>query len=251
MKLRLRIIPLFIYWAAIFTLTHLSPLQISHLAIRTMFSDKIQHFLAYLVLTFLIWFAVGPEKKVNWFKKPAWMVLAGIMIYAILDEWLQGYVMRSPDIRDFGMDMAAAFTGLLALSIFTFSSAGLFLAGVLIVVLNNFVQIGNALIVNLSILSHLVCYGIFTTMWIWYMQGFGKGMGKFKQLALAVLLPVGFMCLIQLTARTNTDLKIQNLLASLAGILIIFVCYLIAKKILISPASSNDSETLSSRKTNY
>lgn len=231
MKLRFRIIPLLLYWPTVFTLTHLSPIKISRLAIQTMLSDKLLHFLAYLVLIFVIWFAVGPEKKVNWRKSNVWKILAAVIIYAAIDEWLQGYVMRNPDIMDFVWDIAAIFTGLLILTIFTFSSAGLVLAGILIVVLNNFVQIGNAFIINLSILSHLVCYGLFTTMWIWYMEErFAKGMGKFQRLVLQLLVPMGFMCLIQLLVKTNTNLRIQNILASLAGIVIIVSCFLLAQK---------------------
>ena len=110
------------YWPVIFLATHI-PLSgnmvggfVGHLGM----SDKTMHFLAYLALVSLAWFAVSPFEKVNWKKAKVWIIIAAIIWYGAFDEWLQGFVGRSTDIHDFYADIGAAFTALLIMTFFSF-----------------------------------------------------------------------------------------------------------------------------------
>jgi hypothetical protein len=120
------LVALGLYWPAIFVATHI---PLSGTAIGNVgMSDKTMHFLAYLALVSMAWFAVSPFDKVNWEKAKVWIILAAIVWYGAFDEWLQGFVGRSPDIYDFYADMAAAVTALLIATFLTFWPAVLTLA---------------------------------------------------------------------------------------------------------------------------
>jgi VanZ family protein len=114
---------LMLYWPAIFVLTHVPHLP--KWVIKTQLGDKTPHFLAYLGLVFLWWFAISPHKRVDWFGARVWITIAAMAIYGTLDEWLQGYVGRNPDVWDFAADMAGAIAGLLLLTVFEFWAAAL------------------------------------------------------------------------------------------------------------------------------
>ncbi|MHC5095363.1 MAG: VanZ family protein, partial [Planctomycetota bacterium] len=76
-----------IYWPVIFCLTHIPVPQVAR---QSGMSDKTMHVLAYFVLTFLVWFAVSPYHKARWNGIKVWIVLATIIGYAAVDEYLQG-----------------------------------------------------------------------------------------------------------------------------------------------------------------
>lgn len=105
---RLAPILLVIYWAMLFTGTHLpgSSFRGFH------FNDKVMHFGAFAGLAFLLAWALPKSiKRING------LVIAAILIlaYAIFDEWTQGFVPnRSPDIHDFFADTLGMLTGFLA-----------------------------------------------------------------------------------------------------------------------------------------
>src|SRR4030042_647093 len=94
---KLTIISLLVYWPGVFILAHI---PIPQLVYKAQVSDKSLHFLVYLVLVFLLWFTISPDKKVNWRKAAAWWVLFVVVWYGVVDEVLQGYVGRSCDIID-------------------------------------------------------------------------------------------------------------------------------------------------------
>lgn len=114
---------LLLYWPAIFISTHIPqvPKWVGQIAV----SDKVMHFVAYLLLSSLLWFAVNPNKKVNWRKPAVWWVLFAVVWYGAIDEWLQMYVGRSADVRDFLADLVGAATGLGILSVVNFWPASL------------------------------------------------------------------------------------------------------------------------------
>ncbi len=105
---RLAPILLVIYWAMLFTGTHLpgSSLRGVH------FNDKLMHFGAFAGLAFLLAWAL--PKSIGRINS---LVIAAILImtYAVLDEWTQGFVPnRSPDIHDFFADTLGMLAGFLA-----------------------------------------------------------------------------------------------------------------------------------------
>ncbi len=100
------------YWVFLFTTTHLPKLSFGEDAPR--WTDKAAHVSGYALLAFLVW------RFVESFAAPvssqfAWRVLLLIAVYAAVDEWLQAFVGRGPDVADWAWDMvgSAAALGLM------------------------------------------------------------------------------------------------------------------------------------------
>lgn len=76
-------LPLIIYWVIIFILTSLP----NDIAINLNVSDKIEHFGAYGVLSFMLFFTLSFQKKVPLFKEfPATFTLVLASLYGMVDE---------------------------------------------------------------------------------------------------------------------------------------------------------------------
>jgi len=166
-KKLITITPIVLYWPAVFIASHI---PFPQWAVQTKVTDKSLHYFAYLILVFLLWFAVNPWKKANWRKPAAWWVLFVVVLYGVLDEWLQSFVGRNVDIKDFFASLTGSITGLVLLSIFPFWPAALILTGSTIFVLTNFVQaIGVGRLFVINILFHVCGYGIFTFLWLRYL----------------------------------------------------------------------------------
>ena len=152
------------YWLALFILAHI---PIPQFVRQAHVSDKYLHFFAYLVLVFLLWFTISPDKKANWRKAAPWWVLLVMIGYGIADEVTQGYVGRSCDIRDFGADLASALTGLILFSFFSFWPAALLVAGATIFGITNVSGTNLATVLPATnTLLHLFGYAIFTLLWL-------------------------------------------------------------------------------------
>ena len=80
------IISLLVYWPVLFVLAHV---PIPQLVREAGVSDKSLHFLAYLILAFLLWFAINPDRKVNWRRAGAWWILSVVVLYGVADEFFQ------------------------------------------------------------------------------------------------------------------------------------------------------------------
>ena len=68
---KLCIIPVLLYWPVLAILTSI---PIPQLVRRAGVSDKVLHFLAYLILFFLLWFAVSKGRKAKWGRPAIWWV---------------------------------------------------------------------------------------------------------------------------------------------------------------------------------
>ena len=152
------------YWPLIFILTHIPvPKFVGGVGM----SDKTMHYLAYLILVSLLWPAVSPYHRVDWRKAKVWIVLAIIVWYGATDEWLQGFVNRSPDVGDFKADFAGAMTGLTILTIFRFWPGLLSVLGILIFAATNLTKYrmfaGNE-ILNTSF--YFIGYSLLTLVWM-------------------------------------------------------------------------------------
>jgi hypothetical protein len=158
-------------------------------------SDKTLHYLAYFVLVFLLWFATSPERKVNWRKAAVWWILFVVVVYGVIDEWLQGYAGRSSDVLDFLANLAGAFTGLVLLSIFEFWPASLALTAAAIFVLTNFMRASLAdqkPVINAAF--HLCAYAFFSLVWTRCMYHLLPIKApRAKWLIGALALPMGFL----------------------------------------------------------
>jgi VanZ family protein len=215
---KLTIISLLVYWPGIFILAHI---PIPQLIYKAQVSDKSLHFLAYLILTFLFWFAISPNKKVNWRKAAVWWVLFVVVWYGVFDEWSQYYVGRDPDVMDFFADLGGTLTGLIMLTIFPFWSASLVVTGAIIFVLTNFIQ-ANTVVPPPAINAafHLFAYGFFTMLWIRYIYLFlPMKAPKPKWMITALALPIGFLLTVKLfSVIFGKDFGVQDVIISVAGI---------------------------------
>jgi VanZ family protein len=157
-----------VYWPAIFIATHIPvPSWVGQAGM----GDKTLHFLSYLGLITLVWFAVSPYEKVNWFRAKVWIILAVIVWYGAIDEWLQGFVGRQPEVKDFYADIGAALLGLTIMSIFSFWGSVLVLCSIFIFVITNLTR-GN-LLFGSEMLNAAFCflaYSLFTLVWIQFAE---------------------------------------------------------------------------------
>ena len=187
-----------LYWPALFVLTHV---PIPRVVQEADVSDKSLHFLVYLILTFLLWSAVSINQKVNWRRAAPWLVLSVIVVYGVLDEWLQGYVAgRSCDVRDFFMDLAGALAGLFISSFLTFWPAGLLVVATFIFGITNVTRANLAdLLPVTNTVFHLFAYAILTILWINCMDIFSAvKTPKVRWLILAIAGPTGFLIVVKL-----------------------------------------------------
>jgi len=109
-RLRAVQVALPVYWVILFTLTHLPRMRIPG---RIPQSDKLAHCVAYALLAWLLWRFVATFRRAMDARTALvlWLIVA---LYGALDEWLQSFVGRDMDLRDWLADMAGA-TAVLAL----------------------------------------------------------------------------------------------------------------------------------------
>lgn len=103
--------PLIIYWIALFIGTTLPAQSLPKLGMK----DKLEHFLAYLGLTFLLSFTFMFQKKIKILsEKPLLFALLVGIFYGLVDELHQILIPgRSCELLDFSADMIGGFLGIL------------------------------------------------------------------------------------------------------------------------------------------
>jgi VanZ family protein len=191
------VVLLALYWPLAFVLSHVPMPQVVRDA---RMSDKSLHFLAYLVLTFLLFCAVKPFEKVRWRKATAWWVLGVALVYGVCDELLQHYVAgRSTDVRDLLADATGAAATLGVLTFLSFWPACVSVAGLVIFVLGIFTRANvTHLLPVTATVFHLSAYAVFTLLWAGFLQDRGAlgrtVAGRF--LALAVT-PVALLVVVK------------------------------------------------------
>ena len=218
---KLAMIPLLLYWPAIFILTHI-PLP-GELLKDICASDKTFHYIMYLILAFLLWFTINPEKKVNWLKGSVWVAMCTVVVYAALDEWLQGFVNRNPDVFDFLADLAGAISGFILLSIFPFWPASLVLTAAIIFAFTNYFQnVPSSETPLLNTLIHIITYSVFSLLWIKYMpQHLPLKAPQPKWLIGALAMPIALLLVIEsFSAFAGRGFNLESIIFSLASIAI-------------------------------
>jgi VanZ family protein len=226
---KLIIISFLIYWPLIFVLAHI---PIPQLVRKAGVSDKIIHLTAYLLLVFLMWFAVSPDRKVNWRKAAAWWVLLVAVSYGIIDELLQGVVPgRSCDIMDFFADLAGVLTGLILFTFFAFWPAFLLVTGITIFALTNLTRVNLADLLPVAYVAfHPFAYGFFTVLWIQNMHLFlPLKAPKIKWLIVASALPTAFLVMVKLfSVITGRFCRLQDAIIAAVGIAaVVITIYLV------------------------
>ena len=98
------------YWLFLVCITHFPHLRLTG---EIPESDKFAHLAAFGLLAFLLWrFGEACGKPLT--DRFVWVALGIIAFYAALDEYTQGFVGRSTDVRDWLCDMGGALPVLLA-----------------------------------------------------------------------------------------------------------------------------------------
>lgn len=243
LRQKLTIIPLLLYWPTIFVLAHIPIPQLVYMA---QVSDKALHFLVYLILVFLLWFAISPDRKVNWRRAAAWWVLFVVVWYGVVDEWLQGYVGRSCDFMDFAANLAGVVTGLILFSFFTFWSAFLIVTGTTIFLLANLARANLAdLLPVTNTVFHLLAYGLFTMLWIRCIHLFlSLKAPKLKRLIVTLALPAGLLLVVRLfSIILGRDFGPRDVILSVAAITAVVVINFLTALFHRDPAQSSKTVT--------
>ncbi len=228
---KLTIISLLLYWPIIFILAHI---PIPRLVREAGVSDKSLHFLAYLVLVFLLWFAIRPDRKVNWRRATVWWVLLVIVWYGVVDELLQGFVVgRSCDIMDFFANLTGVLAGLILFTFLTFWPALLVVTGIVIFVSANLTRanLADLLPPVANVPFHLFAYAFFTVLWIRHIHLFlSLKAPEPKWLMTALALPTGLLLAVKLfSAISGKNLAVQDTILSAVGIAtVVGITYLAA-----------------------
>jgi VanZ family protein len=216
---KITLILLIIYWSVLFVLAHI---PIPQLVCKAGVSDKGLHFLAYLILTFLLWFAIRPNEKVNWRKSVAWYVILIAGGYGAVDEVIQPLVGRTCDAMDITANMAGILTGLLLFSFFSFWPSALFVSCLTIFGITNIARQNIAeLLPVTNIIFHLFAYAIFTALWIQNLPIIiPQKASRTKQLMFALAVPIGWLTIVEIaTVILGRNFTLLDIIASTMGIL--------------------------------
>jgi len=224
LRQKLTIISLLLYWPAIFVLAHI---PIPQLVYKAQVSDKTLHLVAYLILVFLLWFAVSPDRRVNWHKAAVWWVLLIMAGYGGVDELLQGCVGRSCDIKDFLANLVGVIGGLILFSFLTFQPALLAVTGITIFCLTNLARANlTELVPVTNAMFHLLAYAVFTMLWIRQIHPLPPKTSKPKRLIIALAVPISLLLVVKLfSVISGRYFTIFDVILSGAGIAAVAVGY--------------------------
>ncbi|AQT70327.1 putative integral membrane protein [Anaerohalosphaera lusitana] len=186
------------YWPAIFIATHLP--KVPNWVGEARMADMTWHFLAYLVLVTLIWLAVSPNKRVDWRRAKAWLILAGVIWYGVMDEWLQGFVGRGVEMQDFVGDVAAAVTALVLFTLFEFWMGLMWVTAIILFSVVNLSRIDtvcNSEMMNSAF--YFLGYAFMTLVWVqWIDQKTDLRRDAVKWFAAGMGLPIAYGTFVEL-----------------------------------------------------
>jgi VanZ family protein len=234
----LTLIPLVLYWPALFVLSHI---PIPKMVYRAQVSDKSLHFIAYLVLVFLLWFAVNPDRKVNWRKAGAWWVLLVVTWYGAADEVLQSFVGRSCDAMDFLSNLAGTFAGLILFTFLTFWPALLAVTAITVFLLTNLASTNpTELVPRASVAFYMLAYGFVAGLWVWNMRALLPARGpRLKWLTAMLVPPMVFLAIVKVCAlMLDKPFSTTGVISSAAGIIVAVAAVCLA--LLLRRKSSPD-----------
>ncbi|MCK4998498.1 MAG: VanZ family protein [Anaerohalosphaera sp.] len=210
---------LLVYWPAMFIVTHM---KVPAFVGKMKMSDDVMHFVAYMVLAVLAWIAVSDGKKVDWKQAKVWYLLAVIVCYGALDEWLQGFVNRQPQVSDFIADLCGAVAALVVLSIFSFWIAVLVVTTVVIFCMTNLSHgtliCGNELI---NTAFYFLSYTFITLVWVQYVSHLAfPERDKRLWYAATLAVPLGLLAVINgISPLFSSSFSYFECATSLSGIL--------------------------------
>lgn len=214
---------LIIYWPLLFVFAHV---PIPKVVREADVSDKSLHFLAYLVLVFLLWFTVSDGRKVSWRRVLPWLVLLIMAVYGVIDEWLQSYVPgRSCDVWDFFADTTSILTGLVIFSIFSFWPAGLLITATVIFAIANVSRANlSDVMPAVNTVFHLTAHALFAAFWMKCLSLFAPAISlrasRTRWLAAALSVPAALVLTVELSSFffLGKEFSLSDMLISFGGI---------------------------------
>ncbi len=211
---------LLLYWPFLFFGMHASPEKISRFVRHVVYLDKVLHFSAYFVLAFLFWFSLKPKGRVSWKSPRPWFVLFIILVYAMIDEALQGFFGRSPEFLDLLSDLGGALICLLMLTLFEFlTGAMIVLSG--LIFLFFWLCAKDAIIVNPLFMDAIVGCGFFALSLIWRLYLLNHKEVKKTITLRSFILPVIILaCGEVISIAVGGGFEISTVAGALAGIII-------------------------------
>ena len=222
LKRKITIGVLVLYWPALFVSAHV---PIPRFVREADVSDKALHFLAYLVLTFLLWLAVIGDKKVRWRRAAAWCMLLFMAGYGVADELLQKLVAgRTCDVQDFFMDVTGMLTAMFLLSFLTFWPAAFSVAAIFIFGITNVARANVAdLLPVASALFYLFAYAVLTLLWVQSLKRLVSRRDPRRitimWVMLALVVPLALLLTVKLTSiLLGRMFVVKDMLTSAAGI---------------------------------
>jgi len=209
-----------LYWIALFILAHV---PIPGIVREAGVSDKSLHFIAYFILTFLLWFAVSGNRKINCKRPIAWVLIAILLGYAALDELSQLLVNRNCDPLDLTADAVGILVAMTIFTLLSFKPAMLIVTTVTIFLLSNITR------TNVSDLApianaffHLLAYAFLTLAWIYNLRFLGESAAStLRRLFCAVAGPGGILIGVKITSlMLGKEIEPVNIALAGVGILL-------------------------------
>lgn len=229
LRQKLTIISLLIYWPTIFILAHI---PIPEVVEKAGVSDKSLHFLTHLILVFLLWYSICPDRKVHWRGTVVWLILLTAMGYGGADELLQRYVGRTCAVTDFLANVVGAFAGLILVTFFTFWPGLLVVTAVAVFLLTNLARTNPAELLPVTSTVFYVCaYAFLTGLWVQHVRLFWMlEAPRTKWLVAAIVPPVGFLGIVKLfSAILDKPFEARSVLLALGGIsAVVLTVYVVA-----------------------
>jgi VanZ family protein len=221
---KLLIAVLLIYWPLIFIATHLP--RLPAWAGTMGVSDKTLHFMAYLVLVFVLWSVVFYDRQVRWNRPGVWLVLVVVVFYGVADESLQAYVGRNPDVWDFIADLAGAVAGLIILTFCGFYSSATLVAGIMIFTFSNLSKLKVSEILPVpGSFFYLTAYAGLSVLWARHVHyHLAARPPSVRWLCIAASGPAGVLLVEQLTSIAYSgNFSVARLTAGAVGIIIVLL----------------------------
>ncbi len=215
------LIALALYWPAIFIATHI---PVPDLVRQSGLSDKTMHLVTYMILTFLLWFALEPYQKIDWRYIKPWGMGMGIAAYGLMDEWLQLFVGRGADIYDFIANMIGMLITMVLLTLLDFWIALLVITGLVIFTLTT-LSSASMILTNIVIntLFHFGAYAFFTLNWIHILSRISRLHGPVKYV-LELALPFALLLGVKLVSmQTGKEIFWVDIYTAAAGIISSFI----------------------------
>jgi VanZ family protein len=214
------ILALALYWPVLFVLAHI---PVPSVVREANVSDKGLHFLAYAILTFLLWSVVRPESKVEWRRASSWLVLAAVTVYGFADEGLQYFVPgRSADLKDIVADAAGAIVALGIRTFFSFWGTVAVLTAMTVYMLPVLArQSLMGLLPVLTTVFYVGGYTLLTVLWVHCLRPLASpGKGGVAGLAMSVSGPFALLLATTISAwAAGRPFGRWDMVAAAAGIL--------------------------------